>query len=235
MFGKRSISKDHEGVLKEIEGGERRKPEHDRPLSLAETGFKSFITPAHEVLFSDFDWFGPTLNWHVRGPWCVEEMRDTLLRDGDSPDLGRRYKIYYHRLPMGTLEIGLGIESFSLDTSAERFRSNRSARAALELNYLRFVPYQHAHNLLSQIEWLFGRVETPIEAESVQSARIEAGSRATAALTAYLWEAFRNQDGFVPLFEHATEGPYVLFRNTVDHWKSGGLNAFTLEERRDED
>jgi len=235
LFGQRSIIKDYAAIIKGIKRGVRRKASHDRPASLAENGFSSFITPAHEVLFADFDWFGATLNWYVRGPWCVEEMRDTLLRDGDDPDLGRRYKVYFNNIELGKLEVGLGVQNFSLDTSAERFRVNRSARIVMDINYLRFVPYTDAHVFLSAIEFLLGSVSDPASAESVQAARNDASSRATAALSGYLWEAFRTQDEYVPAFEHSTEGPYVMFRHTIEHWKAGGLNAFQLEQRLSDD
>lgn len=218
MFGKRGITKDYERIIKEIEEGERRESKHDRPTSLARNGFTSFVTPAHEVLFADFDWFGAVLDRGVQGPWSIEEMSDTLIRDGEDPDLGRRYKIYYHSIDMGTLQISVG--GLSLDMSAEWFKANRSARAVLKLRWLRFVPYDDAHHLLSSLELFLGPFENN------EAARARANGIATSALTACLWEAFRIEDT-LPWFEHRAEGPYTLFRETADHWKVGGIDPFT--------
>jgi hypothetical protein len=61
------IGKDYEGIIKEINDGQRREPKHDRPTSLNPHGWKSFVNPAIEILYEDFDWFGAVLDRQVGG------------------------------------------------------------------------------------------------------------------------------------------------------------------------
>lgn len=133
----RVIHKDYIGIIAAIQEGERHVPQHQQPASLAAGGaVKSFITPAHELLFEDFRWFGAVMNQHVAEPWSIEELNGTDVRDwlADGPVVGRRYQVYYNACRMGTVQV-------TVDLLADR-----AGCALIDLNYLRFVTYEDAHS-----------------------------------------------------------------------------------------
>jgi hypothetical protein len=217
MFGKPSLSNEYARIIRQLEEGERHVPQHNRPKSIHDSGFESFVTPAHEVLFEDFNWFGALMNRQTADPWAVEETPDTLLKDLDDPDLGRTYNVYYNAVMMGRLQIGIG-DLHSL-LHPQEFIHKRSARAFLQLNWLRFVPYDDAHQFVSALGLLLGRFEEH------EAAYARAAAAATAALMGYLWESVRVEDAVMD-FEYRTEGPYDLLLQTTDHWKANGIDPF---------
>jgi hypothetical protein len=93
---------------------------------------------------------------------------------------------------MGMLEIGLGFDSFLNSSNAENFRKNPSARASLTLKFLRFVPYERTHNLLSDLELLLGPLDDSSR-KDMEKARTRARSLAAASLTGYLWKHFETK------------------------------------------
>ena len=163
----------------------------------------------------------------VKGGWAIEEMSDTVFRYSEGTEQGRKYKVYYHSIEMGVLGITLGGLFAGWDT-AEDFRKNRMAQADLELEYMRFVPYEDAHELIfnraparsirsirrrrsSARDWArffssYSQIAFDIEPYTA-AAHARAHNAATAALTSYLWEAFRHSEDFVPNFEYRTGGP----------------------------
>ena len=170
-------------------------------------------------MFEDFRWFGAVLNRNIADPWAIEELPDTNVRDmaADGPEYGRRYQIYYNACEMGTLQVTLGGHEWIMQP--EKFAENRQARALLDLDYLRFVPYGDAHSLVSAVIMHTG----PFIDYATASAR--ASALATAALTKHLWETVRVPDAAMD-FEHQTEGSYELLRHTTDHWKKNGIDPF---------
>lgn len=213
----RVIHQDYSGIKAAIRG-ERHAPLHQQPKSLIEGGaLASFITAAHETLFEDFRWFGAMLNQHVAEPWAIEELNDTSIDGTDGPEIGRQYQVYYNACKMGTMQVTVGGHGWIF--RPETFPDNRLAYVEIELSYLRFVPYNDIHSLLSQIILFIGRFEDG------EAARARASEGSTAALTGHLWESVRNPEIDMS-FEFTTEGPYDLLRKTVDHWKSGGIDPF---------
>jgi hypothetical protein len=215
----RVIHKDYGGIKAAIEDGERHKPRHQQPKSLIDGGaVESFITAAHEVLFEDFRWFGAALNQHVSEAWAIEELNDTDVRGIEAPEVGRRYQVYYNACKMGTMQVTVGGHEWIF--RPEAFAENREARVEVELNYLRFVPFDAARSLINSIVLFVGPF-----GDDREGARSNAASVATAALTGHLWESVRNPDIDMS-FEFRTEGPYELLRHTTDHWKASGIDPF---------
>jgi len=222
VFGKQSLSDDYAPIIKAIAEGERHKPQHERPRTVGDSGLTSFVTPAHEVVFADFDCFAAVLIHQVTEPWSIEETSDTLVDDrrSDSPDVGRTYVVYYNSLRMGRLQVTVGTgDDVQIFETAEWFLEHRAALAILELDYLRWVPYDDAHSLISALEFLLGSFEDR------KNANARASSAATAALTAYLWESVRVENS-VMSFDHRVDGPYELLRMITEHWKTNGIDPF---------
>lgn len=215
----RVVHPTYSGVKAQIEEGEWHKPQHQQPLSLRDGGaIESFITPADEILFEDFRWFGAVLNKYVAEPWSIEELNDTSARGYDGPDVGRQYNIWYNSCLMGRMQVTCGIYPFM---EPERFAENREANVKIELSYLRFVPYADALRLISTITFLIGRYDFE------DGERSQAISRSNGAnvLAGHLWEALRYPD-IDPYFEYFISGPYDLLRHTVDKWKAAGFEPF---------
>lgn len=218
LLENRVIHKSYSDVKIDIEKGERHKPQHKQPKSLIDGGaIKSRITAAHEILFDDFRWFGVLLNSDVAEAWAVEELNDTDISGFEGPRAGRRYQVYYNACRMGTIEVTIGgFEWYS----REAFAQNRQARVEVELDYLRFAPFQDAHSLIYSIALYIGPC-----GDDGEAARSKAASIATAALTGHLWESVRKPD-IDMRFSFRTEGPYELLRRGTDHWKAKDVDLF---------
>jgi hypothetical protein len=219
IFGaKPSLRKQYENVVREIEEGERRTPQHDIPRSImgSGNGFESFRTPSHDLFFQDFRWFQTILNRQVPDPWCVEELSDTLIRDfySDSPDLGRRYCLYYNNCQIGLLQVRPS--GFNV-LEVERFRQDRQAWVTLDMNYLRFLPWDDVFGFLTAVHFLIG------DFTENETSRAKASAEATQALTGHMWESMRVEDAVLG-FDHHLEGPYTLVQQTTEHWASGGID-----------
>lgn len=204
--------KEYAGIIKQIESGERMPPSHDIPRSIREPGegFESFRSPAHDIFFEDFRWLQTMMNHNTAEPWCIEEMSDTLIRDlaSDRPELGRRYRVYYNSCTMGTLQVHPG--GFGL-LDPERFKRERKAWAIVDLEYLRFIPWDHAIGFVRTVHFQLGAFP------DYDTAWAKASAAATEALTGYLWEAMRIDD-LVMDFNHSFEGPYEVVQQTTEHW-----------------
>lgn len=193
-------------------------PSHEIPVNILGSGtqFTSFRHPGHDVFFEDFRWFQTIMNRQTTDPWCIEEVADTHIRDmrADSPELGRRYRIYYNSCEFGSLQVhpsGMGV----LD--AERFKREREAWAILDLRYLRFIDWEDALNLVRTLYYFM----LPFtEREASHSA---ASTKAIEALTGHLWDTMRHPDEVLD-FTHYVSGPYHLVQQTTEHWASGGLD-----------
>ena len=215
----RVVHTDYTGIKMQIEEGERHKPQHQQPVSLAAGGaIASWITPAHEILFEDFRWFGAALNQHIAEPWSIEELNDTSAIGYDAPEIGRQYHVWYNACRMGRMQVTCGYYSIM---EPERFTDNRQAHLEIELNYLRFVPYDDAISLISQIVLFIGRFDF----EDGERSRALARSESADVLAGHLWEAVRQSD-IDPNFEYSIQGPYELLRHTVDHWKASRIDPF---------
>ncbi|WFU12186.1 hypothetical protein QA646_19850 (plasmid) [Rhizobium sp. CB3090] len=84
------LPKDHSDLIALLKG-ERHKPEHKQPESLAAGGaLVSWIRPAHEILFEDFRWFAAVMNQNISDPWAVEELHDTDIHGYSGPEIGRK-------------------------------------------------------------------------------------------------------------------------------------------------
>ncbi|WP_284339069.1 hypothetical protein [Devosia nitrariae] len=222
MFGKPSILKEYAGLARQLEEGERRPPQHERPRSVTDKGFASFATSGVQAVFEAFEYFGTLMNRQVSDPWTIEETSDTLVKDirSDSPELGRTYRVYYNGVRMGRLQVTEGVTADGLGKDIEWHREHRSAYVILELDNLRFVPYDDVLSMVSTVELLVGVFDDN------DLARARAKSSAAAALTGYLWEVMRAGDEYVPPFEHRVDGPYDLLKITTDHWKERGIDPF---------
>jgi hypothetical protein len=215
----RVVHTEYKGIKAQIEEGERHKPNHKQPASLAAGGaVKSFITPADEILFDDFRWFGAVLNRHIAEPWSIEELNNTDARGYDGPDVGRQYHIWYNACRMGRMQVTCGGQA---SMQPERSAENILARVEIELNYLRFVPYHDALGLISEIALFIGSFDF----EDGERSRVLARGEGAGALAGHLWEAVRQSD-LDPQFEYSITGPYELLRQTVDHWMTHGIDPF---------
>lgn len=222
MFGKPSIFKEHAGLIKALENGQRKPAEHVRPNAITDSGFTSFATADARAVFDGFEYFGALMNQHVADPWTVEEQADTLIKTFqlDDPALGRTYRIFYNSVPMGKIQVTAGVHPEGLlKDDINWHRENRAAIAFVELDNLRFVPYQHALSLVSAVYLFIGQFEDG------ERSRTRSRSEAAALLTGYLWEAIRYDD-LIAEFHERIDGPYDLLRITTDHWKDGGVDPF---------
>lgn len=221
MFWKPSIVKEYAGLIKKLEEGKRRPAQHDRPQAL-DGQFKGFHTAGAQATFEGFEYFAAALNRHVAEPWTIEETADTHIKDimSDSPSLGRTYQVFYNGVRLGRLQVGDGLSAEGILEEIEWHRQNPSAYVILDLDYLRFIPYDHAVSLVSAIELYAG----PFENNDISGPR--ARSKAVEALTGHLWEVARASDEYVPSFDHRVTGPYDLLRHTTAHWKAGGVDPF---------
>lgn len=221
MFGKPSVVKEHAVLIKKLENGERKPAQHDRPQSL-DGRFKSFLTAGAQTTFEGFDYFAAILNQHIAEPWTVEETGDTHIKDimSDSPSLGRTYEVFYNGVKLGRVQVGEGLTIDGIGKDINWHREHRSAYVILELDYLRFVPYDHAISLVSAVELFTGAFETN------DISRPRARSAATEALSGHLWEIMRAGDEYVPSFDHRITGPYDLLQYSTEHWKECGLDPF---------
>jgi len=220
LFGKPTVEQQWSKVVKLMREGERHRPRHDRPNSLRNGEYDSLIMESHEVIFDHFNWFGPALNQQVSEPWAVEEVADTLVRDirSDSPEFGRRYRVWYNAAEMGTVQITVsGMDSFF---HPEKYRENPEAEAIVDLSWMRFVPYLDAQSFVSGLALLMG------DWVDYDTSHAAAEAAATAALAEYLWETMRSEDEYVPDFDWRVKGPFKVLRLTTDHWAEGGIDPF---------
>lgn len=149
----RVIHKDYSGIIAQLEG-ERHVPRHRQPESLAAGGaIKSWIRPEHETLFEDFQWFGTILNRHRADPWSIEELPSTDARGYDGREIGRMYEVWYNACKVGRFQVTLGSGALLRRDKSE---DKRSARIDLDLDYLRFIPYQDARGLLYELALMVG-------------------------------------------------------------------------------
>lgn len=221
MFGKPTIFKEHAGLIRELETGARRPAEHVRPTAVTDSGFESFATPDAQAIFSGFEYFAALLNQHVADPWTVEEQGKTLLNTMqiEGPALGRTYVVFYNGVNLGKIQVTAGFHVGGFREGVEWHLENRAAIVFVELDYLRFVPFNHALSLISSIEFFVGPFQDG------DTSRTRARLEASASLTGYLWEAVRYDD-LVAEFYHRIEGPYDLLKQTTDHWKAEGVDPF---------
>ncbi|MBY5768571.1 hypothetical protein HFN63_00290 [Rhizobium leguminosarum] len=212
----RVIRKDYSGIIAQLEG-ERHKPQHKQPESLAAGGaIASRIRPQHESLFEDFRWFAALMNRHIADEWAIEELPTTDVQGYEGPEIGRMYDVWYNACEVGRMQVALGAGAL---LSKEK---QRSARVELKLNYLRFIPYRDAHSLLYEIGLLTGSFDRT----NGEAFRATAASAATDALTGYLWEAVRQPD-LDPWFDFMAEGPYDVLHDQVEHWRKNGIDPMT--------
>ncbi|NKM65071.1 hypothetical protein GFL58_29535 [Rhizobium leguminosarum bv. viciae] len=210
------IRKDYSGIIAQLEG-ERHKPQHKQPESLAAGGaIASRIRPQHESLFEDFRWFAALMNRHIADEWAIEELPTTDVRGYEGPEIGRMYDVWYNACEVGRMQVTLGAGAL---LSKEK---ERSARVELKLNYLRFIPYRDAHSLLYEIGLLTGSYDRT----NGEAFRATAASAATDALTGYLWEAVRQPD-LDPWFDFMAEGSYDVLHDQVEHWRKNGIDPMT--------
>ncbi|MGO8024149.1 hypothetical protein [Rhizobium leguminosarum] len=207
--------KDYSGIINQL-NGVRHKPRHQQPESLEAGGARaSDIESAHHMVFEDFRWFGALLNRHLPD-WAIEELNDTRFRGDYGPAIGRRYNVWYRACQVGTIQVSKG-SGRSLER--ERVKEERSARVELDLNYLRFIPYQVAHNFVYQIALLIGAYDF----EDGRVSRAKADAAAAGSLGGHLWEVVRKPESG-PCFDFYVDGPYDLLKHTFDHWKTQGLD-----------
>ena len=212
----RVIKPDYNGILKLLQGP-RHVPQHTQPESLIAGGASpSRITAAQQIVFEDFEWFAAALNMWLQDDWTLEELNDTNVRGYDAPESGRRYRVWFNECKVGTIQVVAG----GLGTlKPESFFENRIALVEVELNYLRFIPFEDAQAFLYQIQLMVGKFDF----NDGEVSRARASAVVSAALGGYLWEAVRNPD-IDPMFNFTAEGPYSVFRETTDNWKANGIN-----------
>ncbi|UXT53269.1 hypothetical protein FY136_28830 (plasmid) [Agrobacterium tumefaciens] len=226
----RVVHKDYSGIITQLEG-ERHVPRHRQPESLAAGGaIANWIRPEHQRLFDDFRWFGALLNRHLPDPWAIEELPKTDARGYDAPDIGRMYEVWYNACKVGRFQVTLGA---GMLLSSDKSQDERSACLELDLNYLRFIPYQDARGLLYEMAFLVGSFDKT----NPDASRSKAQALATDALAGHLWEAVRSPE-LDPLFDFRVEGSYDLVRQQTDHWEKNGIDPMVRwggdRERRDD-
>ena len=228
MFSKKTIHDEYAKVIKEIDGGERREPQHDRPATLGGKYGADRGDPVDNAAFDDLALFGATLDWGTSDAWCIEETSDTMRRAWylDSPDYGRRFLIYYNSLKLGWIEVSANPEK--LFGTVEEFRADPRARLDMELSMMRFVSQEDAFGLLYQASFMMQDI-----ADSYDVARERARTLAESAMIGYMWEVMRAADQYIPDLQFSADGPYAVFRETVVHWKESGFDPFQRKRRQE--
>lgn len=212
----RVIKPDYIGII-ELLQGPRHQPQHKQPKSLVAGGAPAtLITSADQILFEDFEWFAAVLNRRFYSAWAVEELDDTNIRGYEGPETGRRYRVWYNACKVGTIQVAVGGTGI---LKPETFAENRKASIEIDLDYLRFIPFSDARAFLYEIQLMIGNFDFT----NGEMSRERASAVVASALGGYLWEAVRNSD-FDPSFNFKVEGPYTVFRETTNHWKSNGIN-----------
>ena len=150
MFSRKTIHDEYVKVIKEIDGGERREPQHDRPATVGGRYGADRGDPVDQAAFDELALFGATLDWSTSDAWCIEETSDTMRMAWylDSPDYGRRFLIYYNSLKLGWVEVSANPEK--LFGTVEEFHTAPRARLDMELSMMRFIPQEDAFGLLYQ-------------------------------------------------------------------------------------
>ncbi|AYM66216.1 hypothetical protein G6L68_25350 [Agrobacterium fabrum] len=221
----RVVHKDYSGIIAQLEG-ERHVPRHQQPESLVAGGaIKSWIRPEHETLFEDFRYFGAVLNRHLADSWSVEELPRTDARGFDSPEIGRMYEVWYNACKVGRFQVTLGS---GMLLRRDKSEDKRSACLELDLNYVRWVPYNDARNLLYEFVMMVGSFDM----DNAEASRARAMTIAAEALGGHLWEVVRNPD-LDPMFDFRIEGSYDLLRDQTDHWKAHGFDPMANGGDRD--
>jgi hypothetical protein len=205
----RVVHKEFSGVIAQIHG-ELHVPKHRPPESLIAGGaVASRIRPEHETLFEDFRWFAMFLNEDVGCPWVIEELPTTDVGAYDGPEAGRSYDVWYNACKVGKIQISLaGNWYFS---GVNYTAGNLTARLALDLNHLRFIPYRDARRLLKELVVMIKFFDR----DGTKAANAMASTLAVNALNEYLWEAVRTPE-LVPIFNFEIEGPYNYLRDQND-------------------
>jgi len=151
------------------------------------------------------------LNRELVDAWAIEELPKTDARGYDGPEIGRMYRIWYNACEVGRLQVTLGS---GMLLRRDRSQDKRTACIEIDLKYLRFIPYQDAHNLLYVMTLFVGTFDQ----EDGEVSRGKARLSAAFALGGHLWEAVRNPD-IAALFDFRVDGTYDLVRDQNEHWE----------------
>lgn len=229
MFGRKSIHDEYTKAISEIDEGQRRKPQHDRPAgNLSESGWAG-ATPAQQHVFNEFVWFGATLDRLTADPWSIEETSDTVLKAElfGLREHGRRWIVYYNILKLGWLEVSAdGLASLK---SIEEFRAAPEVHIDMHLSLMRFIPSEDAFGLLYQAAFLMQSLE---DEDGYDAARERARLPARFAMTDYLWEVSRAGDQYVPDLDFLVIGPFAVYSKLVADWKQAGFDPIQHSETR---
>ncbi|MDR6635089.1 hypothetical protein J2X72_003901 [Phyllobacterium sp. 1468] len=220
MFGRKNMHDEYAKIVREIDEGERREPQHNRPT---ETKSKwGSVDPIDQYVFDEFSWLGATIDRWTDDSWSLEETNDTNRRASylDSPEYGRRWIIYYNKLGLGWLEVSATPEHI-LGTLDE-FKVKPSARIDMSLDFMRFIPSEDAFGMLYNPAFLMQSTEAGYDA-----ARERAKLIAESTMTHYMWDVMRAGEGYVPDLEFSVSGPWSVFSETVSHWKKSGFDPRT--------
>lgn len=226
MFG-RSITKEYAEVIKEIDEGKRRQPQHDHPQH-ARGRCGGSVDPVEEYFFDEIKLLGPCIDLDTDPKWCLEETSDTVLQAlwRDQPDYGRRWNIYYNALKVGWLEAYATPNT--LLGSVDEFVAAPQAAFDLQIDYARWIPDEHVYGFLTQASMMMQDTT-----DGYDPARLRASHEAVRAMTLYNWEVQRAADEYVPTLNHSARGTYAVYRKRVAHWKVTGFDVFAgLREER---
>lgn len=218
MFGRKSLRDQNQTIVAEIQNGHRRKPVHQVPAVLR----NGRVDPVEQFAFEQFAWFGATLDQHTNERWSFEETNQTMLRSGEGGEYGRRWNIYFNSLHLGWIEVSPDPGTFAvLGNRVEDYAASPKAAMEMELSFMQFIPADEAFNIL----YWPSLVMQP-SSDGYEAARQRASIAANAARTGYLWDVMQAGGEYVPDLSFRAEGPYSIYRNTVEHWKKTGFNPF---------
>ncbi|MEZ5852953.1 MAG: hypothetical protein R3D68_20150 [Hyphomicrobiaceae bacterium] len=217
MFGRSKKPTLEDGVRRQLLEGEQRK----RPLLWFQFSSVSRPNPmaGDKDFFDLFSWLPTAIEAGADPAWTVDATDEIYVESFDSPIFGRHFDVYHNSVRMGRIQ-----------ASPAYFDKVNYANVSMRLGRLHYLPYPIVHSLVGRVIWLVG-------GDVDQDVNV---SKTNAALTEFLWEAFRlsadtDPDRDLPLFEHTVIGPCVPLRESVEHWVKNRIPPEELTKWRYED
>lgn len=207
----RSPFEHYSNIIESIDYGDLHVPKHSQAKRLKDGGaIPLFITEEAEIIFADFERFGTLFNDRITGRWCIEELGDTNLTVRYKHGAGRQYNVWYGACLMGSLKV----TSAGIPDSLRPIKpllidkgSRPEANIYVELNYLRFVPFEDAVGFLSCIYMFIGDYDAGANISRWAFGKTKSGE----ALTSLLWEAMREPER-APVLTIDIQGRYEYLR-----------------------
>lgn len=190
---------------------------HDRPRSLTPDGKPCWGAEEYDFqCFKALAFFPECINSvYVTASqvFRLQELSDTSISGGDSPEYGRRYAVFYNKFRVGKLEL----------TAEDSVDESVSVRILIDRVAAPLLPYYHVHDFLETVASLVcSKAKRSKYVSNNESEYDAASSRIRDALLAVLWD-MQNQNDWYPDLE-------VRFSGTADYYYSIAQNE--IEKRQ---